>query len=172
MSSVIGWKKLVVLSISFLCVSCLKFYHHPQGGFRPKKPNFSINKEEFFFNVAIDTMAIYTKVDTLKYGKYNSVSYLKFYNNGRYFRNSFKPNIGINQENLYPASVGFYNTYKDSITLEYYRISALNKNDTEYVIVNGIIKGDSLIFKNRYIEDKKDIYVKQKLNFIPEPSNW
>ncbi len=167
-----GWKKLVVLMLCFLCVSCLKFYHHPQGGFRPKKPNFSVDKEEFVYNSKIDTVAIYTKVDTLKYGKYKSVPYLKLYNNGRYFRNSFKPNIGINQENLYPASVGYYNTYGDTLKLEYFRISALNKNDTEYVMLKGIIKGDSIIINNRFIKEDKDIYVKQKLDFVPEPSNW
>ena len=59
-----GWKKLVVLMLCFLCVSCLKFYHHPQGGFRPKNPNFTIDKEVFKYNKKIDTVSVYIKTDT------------------------------------------------------------------------------------------------------------
>lgn len=167
-----GWKKLVILSLSFLCVSCLKFYHHPQGGFRPKKPDFSLDKEEFIYNNTIDTLAIYINIDTLKVEDLRIVSYLKFYNNGRYIKKSRNINKEINKTNLIPGFIGYYNTYNDTIKVEYYKVSALNKNDIKYVMLDGIIKGDTLIFKNRFVKEDKDIYIKQKLNFVPEPSNW
>ena len=167
-----GWKKLVIFSLFLLLVSCLTFYHDPNGGFRPKKPNFNLAKENFIYNNKIDTLAIYTKTDTLKYGKYKSVFYLKFYNNGRYFENSFNPEVGIKNSNLYPSTVGYYKTYSDSIKTEFFWIDATNVHDTEYVLSNGIIKGDSLIFENRFVKGDKDIYIKQKIDFVPEPSNW
>lgn len=167
-----GWKKLVVLSLSFLCVSCLKFYHHQQGGFRPKKPDFSLSKEKFDYNDKIDTLAIYTKIDTLKYGIYRSVSYIKFHNNGRFFKKSRDTDSKIDKLNIIPGFIGYYNTYNDTLKVEYYKVSALNKNDIEYVILNGVIKGDSLIFGNRFVKGDEDIYIKQKLDFVPEPSNW
>ncbi|WP_452220196.1 hypothetical protein [Lacinutrix salivirga] len=166
------WKKLVIICLLLSCISCISFYRHPEGGFRPKKPKFSLDKEVFNFNNKIDTLAIYTKTDTLKYGKYKSVFYFKFYNNGRYFENGFKPNVGINKSNLYPTTIGYYNTYNDSIKLEFFWIDATNVYDTEYVLLNGIIKGDTLIFDNRFVKGDKDIYIKQKLDFIPKPSNW
>lgn len=167
-----GWKKLVILGLFLSLYSCISFYKHPKGGFRPKKPNFSLNKQKFIYNSLIDTMGIYTKTDTLKYGKFKSVSYLKFFNNGRFFKNSFKPSDGI-KSNFKPSLIGFYNTSNDnSIRTEYFKINALDKNETEYVLENGIIKGDSLIFNNRFVPEKKDIYIKQKIYFTPEPSNW
>ena len=167
-----GWKKLVIIGLPFLLVSCISFYHHTEGGFRPKRPNFTLAKEEFVYNDNIDTLAIYTKIDTLKTEDLKRVSYLKFYNNGRYFKNSFESDIGVNQTNLFPSLIGYYNTTNDSIKVEYYRINAQNIYDTQYIKLNGVIEGDSLIFENRFVKGAKDIYVKQKLNFIPKPSNW
>ncbi len=166
-----GWKRLVIISGLFLLVSCVSFYHHPKGGFRPKKPNFSLAKEGFVYNKSIDTMAIYTFIDTLKYGDFKSVSYIKLFNNGRMFRNSFDPDVGISEKNFWPSMIGYYTLNKDSIHIEYYSVDALNKHRTEYVNQKGVVKSDTIFLKNEVDTSYIEIYVKQKLNFSPEPSD-
>jgi len=167
-----GWKKLVVLGLSFLCISCLTFYHHPQGGYRPKKPDFSLDKEEFVYDVKIDTLAIYTKTDTTKYGKYRRLSFFKFYDNGRVFKSTKSVKEKLSHNNFRPLDIGYYIIKNDSIFIESFIVNPRNKNDTEYIKLIGIIKGDSIIMNNRFVKGDKDTYVKQKLDFVPEPSNW
>lgn len=165
-----GRKKLVVV-FCFLFIGCISFYHHPKGGFRPKKPEFSLAKEPFVFNNQIDTMAVYIKTDTLKYGEYKSVSFLKFYNNGRFFISSKRINEQLTKSNLIPGSIGYYALGK-KVVIESYFIDPLDKRKIEYIKENGFIEGDTIFIESRFIKNKKYKYVKQKLDFIPEPSNW
>ena len=168
-----GWKKLAfIISLSFLLVNCISFYHHPKGGFRPKKPKFSLAKEQFIYSNKIDTIAIYTRLDTLKYGKNKSVSFLKLYNNGRQFESNMDVNSLITKSTFRPLDIGYYIIKKDSIYIENFIVNPMNKYDTKYVKETGVIKKDTIFLNNRFIKEKKDIYVKQKLNFIPEPANW
>lgn len=166
------WKKLVIAVLFFSFFSCIRFYHHPKGGFRPKKPKFTLKPNNFKLNDKIDTLSIYINTDTLYYGKYSSVFFLKFYNNGCLFYSSIDTKEKLNSRNLKPGDIGYYNLNKKNIEIEYYIVNPNNSYHTEYVKLNGIIKGDSLIFNNRFIKGDKDIYIKQKIDFTPEPSNW
>lgn len=173
-----AWKKFLVLVLPLILINCISFYRHPKGGFRPKKPNFTLNQNSFKYNSKIDTLAIYTSTDTLKYGNEKAVFFLKFYNNGRFFKNSYEVDsdsiklYNTIKSNMRPGFIGYYLSNDSKAEIEYYTIDHSNKNNTEYVKQTGEIRGDSIIFKSRYIEENKQIYIKQKLDFVPEPSNW
>ncbi|WP_452220195.1 hypothetical protein [Lacinutrix salivirga] len=143
-------KKLVIFSALLLCISCISFYPHPEGGFRPKKPNFTLSKEEFKFNNKIDTTAVYSNLDTLKYDIYKTVFYLKFHNNGRFFKFSKNTKDIINKSNLKPGNIGYYNINHQLITIEYFSIDPYNKHNTEYVKQSGIFKNDTIFIRKKY----------------------
>lgn len=168
-----GRKELVIICLLFTLVSCISFYHHPKGGFRPKKPKFSLAKEKFKYNKLIDTLAVYVNIDTIKYGNYKRISYLKFFGDGRFFKNSTKSNEEINIKNLIPGAVGYYNTTNNNtIITEHFSVDYYDKNNTQYIKQKGEIKNDTIFVKNNINKSYTETCVKQKLNFVPEPSNW
>ncbi len=149
-----GWKKLIVISLPLLFSGCLSFYHHPQGGFRPKKPDFSLVKELFIYNKIIDTIAIYVSIDTLKYKNSKSVSFFKFYNNGRQFKSNKETDDFMEKSNFRPLDIGYYIVKDDSILVENFIVNPQNKNDTEYRIKKGIIKKDTIVLIYSFIKNK------------------
>ncbi len=149
----------------------MSFYHHPKGGFRPKKPDFSLAKEPFVFSDIIDTLAIYTDIEQ-KVGDLKSVSYIKFYNNGRCFVSIKSIGQELSSDSFRPLDVGYYRVVNNKVTIETFIVDPLNRFDTKYIIDKGIVKDDTIFLESRFIEGKKDVYVKQKLNFSPEPSDW
>lgn len=166
-------KILIFIGLLFFFSGCINFYHHSKGGFRPKNPKFTLNKQKFYYNNQIDTAAIYVKTDTLKYGKFKRVFFLKFFNNGRFFKSNNNTNRPLNKSNLIPGDIGYYYILnKQKISIEYFIVDPSNKKKTEYITQKGVLSGDSIFLDNRFIKGKKDIYIKQKLNFIPIPSNW
>ncbi|QXP58654.1 hypothetical protein [Olleya sp. HaHaR_3_96] len=166
-----GWKNLLIFSAFLLCVSCNSFYQHPEGGFRPKKPKFSVNKNNFSFNTKIDTLAIYANIDTLKYGQNASVYFYKFFNNGNCFLKSFDAKKHITKTELKPGFIGHYQSNNNGIEIEIYNVNVRTQSGN-YETQKGIIKGDSLILENQFIDGKQDIFIKQTLDFLPVSSNW
>ena len=56
--------------------------------------------------------------------------------------------------------------------MESFIVDPINKNKTEYIIHNGSIKGDTLFIESLNVKNKKYSYIKKKLNFTTEASNW
>ena len=166
-----AWKKLLTGSVFLLSISCVSFYQHPEGGFRPKKPKFSVTKNDFSFNTKIDTLAIYVNIDTLKYGKNANVYFYKFFNNGNCFLKSFDPKTKLTKTELKPGFIGRYQSNNNGIEIEIYNVNVRNQSGN-YETQKGTIKGDSLILENQFITGKHDVFVKQTLDFVPLSSNW
>ena len=169
------FKILSMVVVVIVCCSCVSsFYLHPEGGFRPKEPNFSLAKNKLLFNTNIDTMAVYIHNDTLKVGendKYQIISLLKFYNNGCFMRNSIDIKDKIDRDYLIPSHIGYYQINKNNIKSELFDIN-LKNGKSKYIQRQGIIKGDSIILDSQFIEGGKDIYIKQKVDFVAKPANW
>jgi hypothetical protein len=166
-----GWKKFLITLLLLTIFSCANFYRHPQGGFRPNTPKFTLHKKNYSLNTQIDTMAIYLRADTSNCDPERIVFFLKFHNNGRFFFNGFQYDIGFSKNNTTPLLIGYYSLNKDSITIERFNANVRTKTG-KYVKQKGIIKGDTLFFKSQFITNKKDIYIKRKIDFIVKPSDW
>ena len=131
------WKKVMIVIVCFSFFSCISFYHHPKGGFRPKKPKFTLKPNNFKLNDKIDTLSVYINTDALIYEKYSSVFFFKFYNNGRLFYSSIDTKEKLNSHNLRPGDIGYYYLNKKNIEIEYYTVNPNNIYHTEYVKLNG-----------------------------------
>ena len=119
-------------------------------------------------------MAVYVYTDTLKVGendKYQSISLLKFYNNGCFIKNSIDIKDKIDKEYLKPGDIGYYQINKNKIKSEIF-IANLQNGKSQYRKRQGIIKGDSIILDAIFIKGGKDIYIKQKIDFVAKPANW
>lgn len=180
-----GWKKVVgFIILSSVLFSCKNYYHHINGGYRPKKAKFSLvnkNYQSNDNNNPIDTESIYTSIDTLVYGsgEYRSVFFLKFYRNGQSFQSSLNPKINLSQQKISPTYIGYYTVNKEEITMETFYVK--HKEKGAYVKEYGVLKNDTIFMYKSSIKDDKfqkpnrknsTVYIKKKIiKRFPKP-DW
>lgn len=111
-------KKPFIIIFSFLLSSCIvcNFKVAPNGGVRPKYPNFSLAEKATPLNSTglIDTNAIYVE-------KFNrDYSFIRFFSDGRVFEshnlNYFPTNEDIN--NLGYGRAGYYKIVENELVIE------------------------------------------------------
>ena len=130
----------------FLISGCTQIIHLPEGGVRPKKPNFSLSKKaQKLKNIElIDTTTIYIgkfksgiKLDTLYY-------FMRFFNNGRVYSSTLLDTLPTNDDmnNLKKGMIGYYYLNGNELITEIF----YPQNFGQYRVEHGKIKGDTLIF--------------------------
>ncbi len=179
------WKKLVMLiSVCSILVACKNYYHHVDGGYRPKKPKFTSLKKPYKLKKEdiLNTKSIYISTDTLEYGnkKYKSLFFIKFYNNGRSFQSSIDAKINVNEQKLTPTYIGYYTINKGNL-LEIETFYVKHKEKGVYIKEYGWIKQDTLfMFKSLPKRDmfpnpdksNSTIYVLKKVESLSEIPDW
>ncbi|MCA9733670.1 MAG: hypothetical protein H6696_13960 [Deferribacteres bacterium] len=138
---------------------CTKTHYLPQGGVRPKNPNFKLSKNPYVLidTQLVDISAIYLEtwnVDTGPKEIYSDPSYVffRFFENGRiYHSNVFDHFPTVKEQNDFKMGMIGYYKIKDGnkITTEVF----FPINSGQYLMEYGIVKGDSILFHKRKMDN-------------------
>ncbi len=169
---------LIYLCLCFFLCGCYNYFLHSDGGYRPKKSKFYLqdNSYKLKANDELKTNVIYFSNDTLKYGNglYNSLSYYRFFENGRFYTSSIDiKNIKNIKKINKPLFVGYFNLNKGSeINMEYFFVKYRERG--WYIKDQGYIKNDTLFIKGNDENGnyKESIYVPKKIEGLNSTPNW
>jgi hypothetical protein len=175
-----GWNKILIIRlISFFFISCLNYYHHSNGGYRPKNKKFTLSKhvKQLKKNDLINSENLYFSNDTLTFGtnkEYNSLSYIKFFKNGRCYRSSIdiKNKTDINRLNN-PGYVGYYLILNNNkIEMEFFHVK--HKEGGWYSKDKGFIRNDTLFIKgtNKQEQEVLRAYIPEKIKGLKQTTDW
>ena len=145
-------KKLTYILIAVLAIGCSQNLWTANGLLRPKKPKFSILKEQFVTNALIHTKHLY--ISTKRFTNYDGnklVTTYGFYSDGRFIVNSFnEPTIDIficNRTSWDSSQrIGYYTTQNNQVKCQYFE----QYGGGEYIELRGQIKQDTIIFADKY----------------------
>jgi len=153
--------KLVCFTIAFFVNGCCftQLKHLPEGGFRPKKPDFTFARAPYnnIENRQIDTCAIYISKSINDYPKEISgdtlYTFYRFFRNGRAYNsftvvNHYPTNSDIN--NFRTGLIGYYKIENDNLLSEFF----VPINGGQYRIKYNKIRGDSLVFLGQEINGR------------------
>ncbi|WP_064967846.1 hypothetical protein [Tenacibaculum ovolyticum] len=173
------WKKILIINLISCCFSsCLNYYHHPDGGYRPKKSKFYLQAKPYKItpNNRLKTDVLYFSNDTLKYGNgnYNDLFYYRFFSNGRFYKSAIdvKDITNLNKLNK-PVFIGYYTIKNKLIELEYFFVKHREKG--EYIKDTLYIKNDTLYPINpNHKSNKKEIkfYSSKKIKGLKKITDW
>lgn len=171
------WKKILIISLISCCFSsCLNYYHHPNGGYRPKKSKFYLQNSPYRIKKTdkLKTNVIYVLNDTLIYGNNKDVLYLRFFNNGRCYRSIYSLNKVINTKEINtPTTVGYYAINNNTnIELEFFPVRY--KERGIYLKSNGFIKNDTLFINgtDEKGQSQNYIYTPKKIEKLTQKTDW
>ena len=176
--------KFHLIFLTVLLVSCIaKGYDNKYGMYVPKKPKFKLKNKPFHFPANLDTINVYKKVYREYLGKVDflvednllktdndkikSISYLKFYPEGRtpHFMTRTLPSITLTENDLNPnfATQGYYFYDGRKIFIETF---VYGEGYGRYIMFNYFLNenGDSL---TTYYGNSKTIYIREII-----PKNW
>jgi len=145
-------KKLAYIWAVVLAIGCSQNLWTANGLVRPRKPKFSILKEQFVSNALIDTKHLY--VSTKRFTNYDGnklITTYGFYSDGRFIVNGFnETNIDllIHNTTSWDSSqrIGYYTTQNNQVKCQYFE----QYGGGEYIELQGQIKPDTIIFADKF----------------------
>jgi hypothetical protein len=140
-------KKIVFLFINVIIISCTQNVWITQSAVRPKKPKFTIQKEQFTKNKLVDNDFLYvSKKDFISGGKnIYMYDFTGFYSDGKMIGSSLNGtelSFIVSMDSWSTAqNVGYYTTYGNKIKYQYF----VPYDGGQYETKEGIIKKDTII---------------------------